>query len=190
MKEFSKYISIFILGGCLFLTGFLVYQDFSYHKSTDMNHTDLGPSDENFDLRFLEAMASHHLGAVEMGKTALLKSTNDKVKDISQKIVDSQTLEIALMKQWKKDWYNNTKEVEITEHSLMRNLGTYDEKFNLRYLNAMIVHHEGAIEMCTEALTKSTRNAVLTLCNDVIALQSQEISQMETLREELYKVKK
>ncbi len=190
MKEFPKYISIFIIGGCIFLAGFLVFQDFQYHKSTNMNHTDLGMSDENYDLRFLEAMTSHHQGAIDMAKIALLKSTNTKVKEISQKIIDSQTLEIALMSQWKKDWYKDTSEVEITEYSLVRNLGTYDEKFNLRYLNAMIVHHEGAVEMCKDVLTKSTRNSVLTICNDIIALQSQEISQMETLREELYKVKK
>jgi uncharacterized protein (DUF305 family) len=190
MKNLSKYITILIVGGCLFLSGFLLYHDYIYHSKTDTNIYDLGPADDKYDLRFLEAMTSHHQGAVEMGRIALAKSTNTKVKEISQKIIDSQILEIALMSQWKKDWYNNTSKVEITEHSLMRNLGTYDEKFNLRYLNAMIVHHEAALEMCKDALTKSTRNAVLTICNDIISSQSQEISQMEDIRKELYDIKK
>lgn len=190
MKNISKYIGFLIIGGCLFLSAFLLYHDYVYHSKTNMNIHDLGRADENFDLRFLKAMTSHHLGAIDMAKIAVEKSKNEKVKSISQGIIDSQTLEISLMNQWRKDWYNDTKEVDLTEYSLTRNLGNYDEKFDLRYLNAMIVHHEGAIEMCKDVLTKSTRNAVLTICNDILSTQSQEITEMETLRDVLYKIKK
>lgn len=150
--------------------------------------SDLGRSDKTYDLRFLRAMISHHLGAIEMANNAITNSDNDEVKNISKKIVSSQNLEIALMGEWKKEWYNDVKEVKLGDFSLTRNLGTKDEKYNLRYLNAMIVHHEGAIDMCKDVLVKSTRNQVLTLCNDIISSQSQEIEEMSKLRAKLYNI--
>jgi uncharacterized protein (DUF305 family) len=49
------------------------------------------------ERRFLELMIAHHGGAIEMADAALARSTNGVVAAFAQSIVDSQTVEIALM---------------------------------------------------------------------------------------------
>jgi uncharacterized protein (DUF305 family) len=49
-----------------------------------------------------------------------------------------------------------------------------------RFIEEMIVHHEGAIEMATVALEKSTRPEVLSLAQGIIAAQTKEIADMRT----------
>jgi uncharacterized protein (DUF305 family) len=66
---------------------------------------DLGAADDQFDLRFLNAMIPHHQGAVTMAQQALEKSDRPEVKKLAQDIVDSQQKEIDQMNQWKKAWY-------------------------------------------------------------------------------------
>jgi len=40
---------------------------------------------------------------------------------------------------------------------VLQDLGTADAEFDLRFMNAMIEHHEGAITMAKDALSKSKR---------------------------------
>ncbi|MBE9013617.1 DUF305 domain-containing protein [Pseudanabaenaceae cyanobacterium LEGE 13415] len=78
------------------------------HGSTNhsMMNMDLGPADENFDLRFIDAMIPHHQGAIDMANDALQKSKRPDIQKLSTAIVTSQQAEIEQMKQWRKAWYN------------------------------------------------------------------------------------
>lgn len=67
------------------------------------------------------------------------------------------------------------------EHS--SNLGKADSKYDLRFIDAMIAHHETAIEMAKDAQKKSTRNEILDLANSIITDQSKEIKTLEHLRQ-------
>jgi len=74
-------------------------------RSAMMMAGDLGTADEQFDLRFLQAMIPHHQGAIDMAQQVLEKSDRPPVKELAQGIIDSQQKEIDQMKQWQKDWY-------------------------------------------------------------------------------------
>ena len=50
------------------------------------------------DQRFLELMADHHAGAIEMSQEQLDEGENTDALDLAQKIIDDQTVEIAEMK--------------------------------------------------------------------------------------------
>lgn len=65
----------------------------------------LGPKDKNYDLRFMDVMIMHHEGGIKMAKDALKNAIHPELKDMAQKIIDSQQKEIDQMQQWKKDWY-------------------------------------------------------------------------------------
>jgi uncharacterized protein (DUF305 family) len=58
-------------------------------------------------------------------------------------------------------------------------LGPADAGFDLRFLDAMIPHHEGAVVMAKEALAKSKRPEVRKLAQNIIASQEAEIKQMK-----------
>ncbi|MGW4485410.1 DUF305 domain-containing protein [Amycolatopsis sp. NPDC004368] len=52
-----------------------------------------------FDRMFLQMMVTHHQGAVAMGKTELASGSSPDAKALAQRIIDSQTAEIAQMQQ-------------------------------------------------------------------------------------------
>jgi uncharacterized protein (DUF305 family) len=63
---------------------------------------------EPFDRAFLDMMIPHHEGAIRMAKLQLERGRNRTVKRLAEGIVDAQTNEIALMHQWRIQWYGVT----------------------------------------------------------------------------------
>jgi uncharacterized protein (DUF305 family) len=51
-------------------------------------------------------MIVHHEGAVEMAEAALEHAKHEELKTMANAIISAQTSEIAQMKQWLRDWYN------------------------------------------------------------------------------------
>jgi uncharacterized protein (DUF305 family) len=164
---------------------------------------DLGPADVNLDLRFIDAMIPHHEGAVLMAKAALQKSKRPEIQKLAKNIVGAQNQEIAQMKQWRSHWYPKASPTPMawnaemghampmstaqTEGMMMRqDLGSGDAKFDLRFIAAMIPHHQGAIAMAKEVLKKSKRPEIKKLAKDIIASQQAEIKQMQTWRQAWY----
>ncbi len=163
----------------------------------------LGPADAEFDLRFVDAMTPHHQGAVEMAKEAKQKSKRPEIQKLADNIIKSQDKEIAQMKQWRQAWYPKASKEPIAYNaqmghampmsqdqmkSMMMNmdLGAADASFDLRFLNAMLPHHEGAVTMAEDALNKSKRSEMQKLAKEIITSQNVEISQMEQWRKAWY----
>ncbi|HEY9627070.1 MAG TPA: DUF305 domain-containing protein [Coleofasciculaceae cyanobacterium] len=170
------------------------------HGSMDMS---LGPKDENFDLRFIDGMTPHHEGAVVMAQEALQKSQRPEIKQLAEAIIAAQQKEIAQLKAWRTDWYPNASATPMmysaemghmmpmsdeVMSSMMMNvdLGAADDQFDLRFINAMLPHHEGALVMAKEALEKSDRPEVKKLAQDIISSQQQEIDQMQQWKKSWY----
>jgi uncharacterized protein (DUF305 family) len=163
-----------------------------------MNHSsmELGPADAEFDLRFIDAMIPHHQGAVEMAKAAQQKSQRPEILKLATDIIQAQDKEINQMQQWRKAWYPKASKAPIAfnaqmGHSMPMNptqranmmmsmdLGAADQQFDLRFLNAMIPHHEGALVMAQDALAKSQRPEIRRLAQAILASQKAEIQQMQ-----------
>ena len=172
-----------------------------------MNHgnmeMDLGAADANYDLRFIDAMMMHHQGAVIMAQEALKKSQRPEIKQLANNIIAAQKKEIAQMKQWRTAWYPNASKQPVAygganksvmpmsakQHESMmmsQDLGAADSNFDLRFLDAMIPHHEGALVMAKDALNKSTRPEIKQLNQNIIASQQAEITQMKQWRTAWY----
>ncbi|MEH2175619.1 DUF305 domain-containing protein [Nostoc sp.] len=171
-----------------------------------MNHSmgmDLGPADANFDLRFIDAMTPHHQGAVEMANVAQQKSKRPEIKKLADNIIKSQNQEITQMKQWRQAWYPKAGEKPMAYNSQMghmmemssdqmktmmmsQDLGVADAEFDLRFINAMIPHHEGAVTMAQDALSKSKRPEIKKLAQEIVKAQDIEIKQMQQWRKAWY----
>ncbi|MBF2026716.1 MAG: DUF305 domain-containing protein [Oscillatoriales cyanobacterium C42_A2020_001] len=171
-----------------------------------MNHSnmDLGPADAEFDLRFVDAMTPHHQGAVEMAREAQQKSKRPEIQKLAADIIQAQNKEINQMKQWRQAWYPNVGAAPMAWHSKMghsmpmsqdqmktmmmsMDLGAADDQFDLRFLNAMIPHHEGALVMAKEALDKSQRPEIKKLAQAIMTSQKAEIAQMQQWKQAWYK---
>ena len=66
-------------------------------------------------------------------------------------------------------------------------LGAANAQFDLRFINAMIPHHQGAITMAQDALGKSKRPEIKQLAQEIIKAQEVEIKQMQQWRQAWYK---
>ncbi len=59
------------------------------------------------------------------------------------------------------------------------NLGTADDQFDRRFLNAIIPHHDGAVMMAQDALKQSKRPEIKKLAQDIISSQAAKIKPMK-----------
>lgn len=171
------------------------------------NHSmaiDLGPADTDYDLRFIDAMIPHHQGAVLMAQEAQQKSKRPEIKQLAGDIIKAQDREIQQMQQWRKNWYpqagnqamaydaKSGKTVAMSpeqRQSMMMsgNLGSADDSFDQRFIDAMIPHHEGALTMAQDALKNTKRPEIKQLAQEIVNSQQKEIDQMKQWRQAWYK---
>jgi uncharacterized protein (DUF305 family) len=57
-----------------------------------------------FDLAFVEMMAAHHQGAIDMANTELKDGSLPEVTRLAEQIVETQEGEIEQLKRWKAEW--------------------------------------------------------------------------------------
>lgn len=151
----------------------------------DNGAMDLGRPDRTFDLRYINAMIAHHRGAMLLATQASTKTQRQEMKDLATMILNDEPKAIAELYAWKKDWYSDTKEVK---DPIVANLGTYDDKFDLRFLNALIAHHEEGLVMTKEVKTKSSRTEILNNVDAVDTFFTTTLKLFKDWRMEWYKI--
>ena len=162
-----------------------------------MNHSDMKSSpnaaSQPYDLQFIDTMTHHHQGALDMAKMAVEKTQNAELKTFAQKIIKDQEKEIAQMKDWREKWFAGKPQAMNMEmpgmnDSMKMMMGDGMKKmeaasgkeFDLMFLDMMTSHHEGAVVMSKEALTKAERPEIKTLANQIIKAQEEEIKRMQS----------
>lgn len=123
----------------------------------DKGSMDLGRPDTWLDLRYVNAMIAHHRGAVLLAEAAE-KSERTEVAELARDIQKNEPILIAELYAWKKEWYGDTR---VVRDPAVARLGDVDATFDLRFLNALIAHHENGIRMTEDVRMKSSRGAVL-----------------------------
>ena len=160
------------------------------------------------DLMFARMMIPHHEQALEMSVLALAISTDSDVRDLAQRIYDGQGPEIKLMR----SWLGGTAGAEGMGHEMPdgtmmdndtmgENMMDSDEmagmaseenlaelasltspEFDALFLQLMIAHHEGALEM-VEMIEDSANAEALALAEEISIAQRAEIQEMTALLE-------
>ncbi|AFY96869.1 DUF305 domain-containing protein [Chamaesiphon minutus] len=65
-------------------------------------------------------------------------------------------------------------------------IGPADANYDLRFIDSMIPHHQGALVMAQEVLQKSKRPELIKLAKGIITEQKKEIAQMQQWRKQWY----
>lgn len=155
---------------------------FSMYEKNEMS---LGPADRTFDLRYINEMISHHRGAMLLAEQLAKNSARPEMKTLAQNILNDEPAAIAELYAWKKEWYGDTKKVR---DPIVANLGPADEKFDLRFLNAIIAHHESGIMMTKETRQKSSRAEILNNADAVEAFLSNGLETLKGIRSNWYNI--
>jgi uncharacterized protein (DUF305 family) len=143
-----------------------------------MDHSAM-PADTPYDAAFIDGMIAHHAGAIAMASQALAEAERGEIKDLARAIVTAQDTEIAQMRGWRAAWYPDLPDTGGTGMDMgPMAVADGDAPFDQRFIQAMIPHHEGALAMAQDALTKAERQEIKDLAQAVIAAQEAEIAQM------------
>ena len=136
------------------------------------------------DISFAEMMIPHHEQAIEMSDMALLNTTNPDLLELAQEIKSAQSPEIEVMKGWDgvktSTHAGHMMDGMLSESELADLRDAKGKAFDLLFLQEMIKHHEGAIEMA-QAVVNSKNKAVADLATSIIKTQELEISTMKEL---------
>src|SRR6266545_2862972 len=141
------------------------------------------------DLSFIDNMTAHHQGAVDMAREALKKAKHPELKTFARQIIKDQTAEIGQMKKWRNAWYKGASSAKSDNIPGMQMkhgapAETRPGGYDVQFLQDMIAHHEGAIEMSKEALEKGKRPEIKKLAQQIIKAQAAEIEKMKRWRTE------
>jgi uncharacterized protein (DUF305 family) len=136
------------------------------------------------DIAFAEQMIPHHEQAIEMSEIALLNTTNPDVLQLAQEIKDAQSPEIELMKSWPgvkaSTHAGHMMDGMLSESELSELRQAKGKEFDRLFLQGMIKHHQGAIEMAQKVATSNNKD-VVNLSTAIIAAQKLEIDTMNEL---------
>ena len=159
-----------------------------------------------FDQRFIDMMVPHHEAAIAMAEIAQSRATRDELRVLADAIVEAQAAEIGQLRAWRQSWFGSSEtppmnampmlpgvrmdgELMIGDRMDMRDdveqLRTA-EPFDQAFIDAMIQHHQSAIEAGQSALTRSAREEIRRLAEAIVESQSREIEQLRQWRADWY----
>lgn len=150
------------------------------------------------DVKFMQGMISHHAQAVEMGALVDGRSNRDSLIAMAQRISISQEDEMSMMRGWLED-----RGLEVPGEHAHHNMSADDlmpgmlspedfqrltdaegPEFDNLFLQFMIDHHEGALEMVENLLDQpgSAQDSVLyEFTTEVTSDQTSEIERMNAM---------
>jgi uncharacterized protein (DUF305 family) len=149
-----------------------------------------GAGHDQADITFSQMMIPHHAQAVEMSDLMLAKpDLPAEVTALATKIKDAQAPEIATMTGWLEEW----KVPATTDHSGHGMSGMVDAEGLAQlkeaqgteaarlFLEQMIGHHEGAIDMAQKEIGAGKHPESIQLARDIVTAQEAEIAQMKEM---------
>ena len=190
------------LAGCTINIGVPGQQDQQQGGSMTSEQNSSGYSQR--DLMFAQMMIPHHQQAVDMSTLAEKQTTNAELLALAKQIKDAQAQEIEQMQGWL-DASGDTggdmnMQGDMGHDGGMMDNGMMDDmmggmltdeefdllagmsgaEFDRYFLESMIVHHEGALQM-VRMITNSSNAEAKALGESIVESQTAEIEQMKQM---------
>ncbi|NJK79178.1 MAG: DUF305 domain-containing protein [Chloroflexaceae bacterium] len=150
-----------------------------------MDHGAMTDSTAPYDAQFIDGMIVHHQGAITMAQQVLEESERPELRALAEAIITAQQAEIEQMQTWRSAWYPDLAptggmDMDMGPMAVAEDSST---PFDIRFIDAMIPHHEGAVAMAQDALQNAEYTEIKQLSEAIIAAQQAEIEQMQAWRE-------
>ena len=173
---FSALLAVTLLSGC---------GQSSTSETADFNDA---------DVMFAQMMIPHHEQAIEMSEIALdpASGASAAIQDLAVRIRDAQDPEIELMKGFLATWGAPVDPEDGMDHSSMMDgmltveeldelAGLQGSEFDVRWAQAMIAHHKGAVAMAEDVLADGKNAETRKLAEEIIANQQAEIDELSLI---------
>jgi uncharacterized protein (DUF305 family) len=176
----------------------------SCNNSASDSHADDHPTDEPVitgepagynadDVAFATNMIPHHEQAVEMSALVGERSTNPELIELAERISAAQGPEIQTMKVFLVQWNENpdtgsghaghgsTMAGMVDEATMAKLQSLSGAEFDTLWLQSMISHHQGAIEMAKAEIANGENVDAKRMAQTIIDTQQADIGQMNQM---------
>ncbi len=150
------------------------------------------------DVEFMQGMIAHHAQAIHMSRMAEAHKASPRLLKLATKIDQSQVAEIRIMQRWLRDneqfapdtssWRTMTMAGMLTEAQLKELDAATGAEFDRKFLEFMIQHHEGALQMVQDLFASPGAGQevdVNVFANDVVTVQTAEIGAIRQMLAQL-----
>ena len=156
----------------------------------DMDNLDF---EDSISHNFIVQMIPHHRAAIEMSKNLLQYTTCVQLQKIALNIIEEQTKSIENMEKILCccGEYNNTEQdlclylrsLRQITHTMFTDMGSArtTNNININFINEMIPHHKGAIEMSKNALMFPVCPELKPILNNIITSQTNGVREMKKI---------
>jgi uncharacterized protein (DUF305 family) len=164
------------------------------HQQTDQPVVTGQPAGYNADdVAFATNMIPHHQQAVEPSAMVPDRSTNAELVALAQQISAAQEPEVNVMKVFLVQWNENpdtnsghaghgsTMEGMVDAATMTKMESLNGAEFDKLWLEPMISHHQGAIEMAKAEIANGDNVDAKTLATNIVTTQEAEIGQMKQM---------
>ena len=137
------------------------------------------------DRMFAAMMIPHHEQAIQMSELAFLNSTDPEILALANEIKAAQGPEIEQMKSWGSSMMGShaghmMDEGMLSDDEMAQLKDAKGAEFDRLFLEGMIKHHQGAIQMADMIIESANEEAAL-LGKNIVESQSAEIERMRQL---------
>jgi uncharacterized protein (DUF305 family) len=166
------------------------------NASTPSGDEAMSRAHNDADVTFAAGMILHHGQAIEMAEMAASQASDPQVQQLASQIEAAQNPEIEQMSAWLSAWGEDVPDpsmgdmpgMDTGDMRGMMSSGEMDElsaaqgsDFDRMFLQVMIQHHEGAIDMARDELDQGQNSNALQLAQAIIDGQTAEIETMRHL---------
>jgi uncharacterized protein (DUF305 family) len=162
------------------------------------------PSSANeADANFVGMMIPHHHQALVLSRLAPDRTTNTELLALAERIDVEQTIEIGTMQRWQEfNGFDVTDpesayEMMMQDPAMIEMMGMATQAeldqlemlsgsgFDQLFLQLMIDHHQGAVDMCVMVMTDGQEPVLQSMANEMLTTQSTQIFQMQAMLAEI-----
>ncbi|HYZ69558.1 MAG TPA: DUF305 domain-containing protein [Mycobacterium sp.] len=145
------------------------------------------------DVAFATNMIPHHKQAVDLSALVPDRTTNAELQQLAQRISAAQQPEIDVMKvllvQWNENpdinsghaGHGNTMQGMVDDATMTKLKSLNGAEFDKLWLESMISHHQGAVEMAKAELANGDNVDAKSLAKNIVTTQEAEIGQMKQM---------
>lgn len=160
------------------------------------------PADTDPAVTFARDMTAHHNQAVEISAILRDRTTDAEMRQVLIDVILTQQAQIGQMQGWLQVWglpYSGAQApmTGMMEHNgetmpmtpAMMGMASQEDvnalsalpvpEAEIKFLQVMIKHHQGGVQMAEDVLKHSSRPEVLRLANSIITAQTSEIAYMQ-----------
>jgi uncharacterized protein (DUF305 family) len=141
-----------------------------------------GLAGKDFEVAYMQKMRGHHLAAIEMAQLVPSRATHPELKTFARQVITDQQKEVAQLEGWLKAWYGIDKPMDMPMAGMDRMMqalrGFSGADFEQAWLQMMVHHHMGAVDMSALARGRATHPELLQLAQSIITAQGKEIEQL------------